>query len=159
MTVPSHSSRAWHRHLDDALAVGTLTTIATGGALLGLGWREGEVGRLFRLAGRGLLERLTIASGAAPLTSVAVGYLHHLVIATLWGVLLGLVVLSWRGVLRWLLVPAVAIGYFVLSVWWLPPIARIGYGVTGSIPYAVPIALALAVALIGGLWFAHRVDD
>lgn len=159
MTRPLLSSRSWHRQLDDAVAVGTLTTISTGGALLGLGWREGEVGRLFRLAGRGLLERLSIASGAAPLASVAIGYLHHLVVATAWGVLLGLVVLSGRGAFRWLIAPVVALGYGIISLVWLPPLARIGYGVTGSPPFAVPVTLALAVALVGGLWFAHRADD
>ena len=51
--------------IDAALAAGTLTAIATGGALLGLGWREGEAGRVFRLAGRGLLERVGVASSAA----------------------------------------------------------------------------------------------
>ena len=50
-------------------------------------FRGGEAGRVFRLAGRGLLERLGVASSAAPLTSVALGYLHHLIIATGWGVL------------------------------------------------------------------------
>ena len=159
MTGLTSNFRTWHRYVDEALAVGTLTTIATGGALLGLVWRDGEVGRLFRLAGRGLLERLSIASGAAPLTSVAVGYLHHLVVATVWGVLLGLLVLPWRGAVRWLVVPCAAFGYFVLSLLWLPPIARIGYGVTGSTPFAVPVALALATALIGGLWFADEADD
>lgn len=70
---------------DAAFATGTLTTIATGGALLGLGWREGEAGRVFRLAGRALLERFGFASGTAPLSSVALGYLHHLMVATAWG--------------------------------------------------------------------------
>ncbi len=43
-----------NKELRVKLAAGTLTAIATGGALLGLGWREGEAGRVFRLAGRGL---------------------------------------------------------------------------------------------------------
>lgn len=139
--------------------MGTLTTIATGGALIGLGWREGEVGRLFRLAGRGLLERLNVASGAAPLTSVALGYLHHLVVATMWGVILGGCVLLSRGSIRWMLAPLLAFGYLVVSLLWLPPMVRIGFGVTGSTPSAVPVALALAVALLGGLWFARRAND
>ncbi|MFO0094629.1 MAG: hypothetical protein ACK54K_10020, partial [Gemmatimonadaceae bacterium] len=72
--VFADSPSRFERVLDAALATGTLTTIATGGALLGLGWREGEAGRVFRLAGRGLLERFGVVSAAAPLSSVALGY-------------------------------------------------------------------------------------
>ncbi|MBL0938677.1 MAG: hypothetical protein IBJ03_07270 [Gemmatimonadaceae bacterium] len=148
MEFPSRFERA----LDAALATGTLTTIATGGALLGLGWREGEAGRAFRLAGRGLLERIGVASQAAPLTSVALGYLHHLVIATAWGFLLGAIVMSLRGVWRILVTAAVVLGYASLSLSVLPAPLRIGYGVTGTTPGAVPIAAALAVALLSSIW-------
>lgn len=140
--------------VDAAVATGTLTAIATGGALLGLGWREGEVGRAFRLAGRGLLERLGVGSAAAPLTSVTVGYLHHLVVATAWGALLALCVLPARGVARLLLIAATAGGYALLSLTVLPPALRIGSGVTGTVPGAVTIAMTLAVALLGGGWVA-----
>jgi hypothetical protein len=147
----------FERLLDAAFAAGTLTTIATGGALLGLGWREGEAGRVFRLAGRGLLERLGIMSAAAPLTSVALGYLHHLVIATAWGVLLALFVLPLRGVVRVLAAIVAAAAYTVLSGSLLPPALRIGYAVTSSVPGAVPIGAALALALLGGVWL-HATD-
>jgi hypothetical protein len=140
--------------LDTAAATGTLTAIATGGALLGLGWREGEVGRAFRLAGRGVLERLGVGSAAAPLTSVTVGYLQHLLVATAWGVLLALCVLPFRGVARLLLIMAAAAGYALVSLTLLPTSLRIGAGVTGTIPGAVTIAVTLAVALLGGGWVA-----
>jgi hypothetical protein len=140
--------------VDAAVATGTLTAIATGGALLGMGWREGEVGRAFRLAGRGLLERLGVGSAAAPLTSVTVGYLHHLVVATAWGAVLALCVLPARGVARLLLIAAAAAGYALLSLTVLPPTLRIGSGVTGTVPGAVTIAMTLAVALLGGGWVA-----
>ena len=140
--------------LDAALAAGTLTAIATGGALLGLGWREGEAGRVFRLAGRGLLERLGVASSAAPLTSVALGYLHHLIIATGWGVLLALLVLPLRGVTRVAAAVLVAVGYAALALWVLPSTLRIGYAVTGTLTGVVAIGAAVAVALLGGVWVA-----
>ncbi len=140
--------------LDAALAAGTLTAIATGGALLGLGWREGEAGRVFRLAGRGLLERFGVASSAAPLTSVALGYLHHLVIATGWGVLLALLVLPWRGVTRVTAALLAAAGYAALALWVLPSTLRIGYAVTGTLPGVVAIGAAVAVALLGSVWVA-----
>lgn len=140
--------------LDAALAAGTLTAIATGGALLGLGWREGEAGRVFRLAGRGLLERLGVASSAAPLTSVALGYLHHLIIATGWGVLLALLVLPLRGVTRVAAAVLVAAGYAALALWVLPSTLRIGYAVTGTLTGVVAIGAAVAVALLGGIWVA-----
>ncbi len=140
--------------LDAALAAGTLTAIATGGALLGLGWREGEAGRVFRLAGRGLLERLGVASSAAPLTSVALGYLHHLIIATGWGVFLALLVLPLRGVTRVAAAVLAAAGYAALALWVLPSTLRIGYAVTGTLTGVVAIGAAVAVALLGGVWVA-----
>jgi len=140
--------------IDAALAAGTLTAIATGGALLGLGWREGEAGRVFRLAGRGLLERVGVASSAAPLTSVALGYLHHLVIATGWGVLLALLVLPWRGVTRVTAALLVSAGYAMLALWVLPSTLRIGYAVTATPPGVVVIGAAVAVALLSSVWIA-----
>jgi hypothetical protein len=140
------------RLLDAAFATGTLTTIATGGALLGLGWREGEAGRLFRLAGRGLLERSGITSAAAPLTSVALGYVHHLVIATAWGVVLALPVLALRGPGRLVAALVAALGYVICAVSILPPALRIGYAVTSNPPSAFPIGVALALAIVGGIW-------
>jgi hypothetical protein len=142
------------RLFDAALAVGTLTAISTGGALLGLGWREGEAGRVFRLAGRGLLERFGVASSAAPLTSVALGYLHHLVVATLWGILLGLLVLPLKGLSRVLAAVAVALLYVIVSIRFVPASIRIGYAVTGNLPGAVPIGVAVALALLCGAWLA-----
>jgi len=140
--------------IDAALAAGTLTAIATGGALLGLGWREGEAGRVFRLAGRGLLERVGVASSAAPLTSVALGYLHHLIIATGWGVLLALLVLPLRGVTRIAAVMLAAAGYASLALWVLPSTLRIGYAVTATPSGVVAIGAAVAVALLGAVWVA-----
>jgi hypothetical protein len=153
----SATSGRFDRLLDAAFATGTLATIATGGALLGLGWREGEAGRVFRLAGRGLLERFGVVSSAAPLTSVALGYLHHLAVATAWGILLALIILPFRGLVRVAAALAVAVGYAVLAGTWLPAPLRIGYAVTSTIPGAVPIGAALALALFGGIWL-HAAD-
>jgi hypothetical protein len=142
------------RLLDSALATGALVTIATGGALIGLGVREGEASRVFRLVGRTVLERIGVASGAAPLTSVALGYLHHLVIATLWGVLIGMLVLPLRGGVRVLAAIVAAVAYGLFATRWIPPALRIGFSVTSNVPAAVPIAVALLVALLGGVWLA-----
>jgi hypothetical protein len=148
----SAPSGRFERLLDAAFATGTLAAIATGGALLGLGWREGEAGRVFRLAGRGLLERVGVVSAAAPLTSVALGYLHHLLIATLWGFLLSLILLPLRGAIRFVAAGVAAVGYVVLAALFLPPALRIGYAVTSDVPSGVPIGAALALALLGGVW-------
>ena len=145
--------------LEAAYTTGSLTTIATGGALLGLGMREGEPSRVFRLAGRGLLEGLGVTSLAAPLTSVAVGYLDHLLVASVWGLALGLVVLPRRGLWRPLTAPLAAALYTWLSVTLLPAGLRIGYAVTSSTAAAVPIGIALAVALLGGGWLYSVADD
>jgi hypothetical protein len=149
-----NAHRRFAQLIDAALAAGTLTAIATGGALLGLGWREGEAGRVFRLAGRGLLERVGVASSAAPLTSVALGYLHHLIIATGWGMLLALLVLPLRGVPRITAALLAAAGYASLALWVLPSTLRIGYAVTGTPSGVVAIGAAVAVALLGAVWVA-----
>lgn len=139
---------------DRAVTAGSLATISTGGALIGLGMRQGESSRVFRLAGRSLLERVGIATSAAPLTSVAVGYLHHLAIATLWGIGLSLVVLPLRGMTRIAAAILAAAVYAWISVDFVPAVLRIGYSVTSNTPSAVPIGISLAVALLGGVWLA-----
>ncbi len=147
-TTPARS--LWDR----AVTAGSLATIATGGALIGLGMREGEASRVFRLAGRSLLEQLGVASTAAPLTSVAIGYLHHLAIATAWGILLSMLVLPLRGAIRILAAIVAAALYSWISVDFVPSALRIGYSVTSNTPSAVPIGVSLAVALLGGVWLA-----
>ncbi len=146
----SRARRLWDR----AVATGSLATIATGGALIGLGMRDGDTSRVFRLAGRGLLERLGIASAAVPLTSVGVGYLHHILVATLWGIGLSLLVLPLRGITRLLAAVIAAACYAWLSVVLVPSVLRIGYSVTSNTGSAVPIGVSLAVALLGGVWLA-----
>jgi hypothetical protein len=161
MAAPRSSPR-FQDLVDAAFAVGTLTTIATGGALLGLGLRDGEAGRAFRLAGRGLLESIGVPSLTAPLTSVALGYVHHLLVATAWGILLAMLVLPQRGVWRILGAIVAAAGYSIVSVAVLPALLRIGYGVTGTIPGAVPVGVAMALSLVGGAWVtadASQADD
>ncbi len=140
--------------LDSALATGALATIATGGALIGLGLREGESSRVFRLVGRTLLERIGVPSAAAPLTSVAVGYLHHLVIASAWGLVLGLLVLALRGPMRLFAAVLAAVAYGLIALWIMPPMIRIGFSVTSNVPSVVPIVVALMMALLGGVWLA-----
>ncbi len=139
---------------DRAVRTGSLATIATGGALIGLGMRQGEASRVFRLAGRGLLERFGLALSAPPLTSVAIGYLHHLVVASLWGMMLSILVLPLRGLSRMVAAIAVSALYAWFSIDWVPGGLRIGYTVTSNLPSAVPIGVSLAVALLGSVWLA-----
>ena len=139
-----------------AMTTGSLATIATGGALIGLGLREDDVGRVFRLAGRGLLGRLGMASQTVPLTAVAVGYIHHLAVASLWGFCLSFVVWPLRGVTRIGAIVMAAVAYTWLSIEFIPAALRIGYSVTSSIPNAVSIGVSLAVALLGGVWLSAR---
>jgi len=138
--------------LDRALATGSLTTIATGGALIGLGLREGDTSRAFRLAGRGLMQRVTGASTGAPLASVGIGYLHHLLVATFWGTVLGLLVLRLTGFARLVAAVVVTAAYVWCSADYVPVALRIGYSVTSTMGSAVSIGVALLVALLGGIW-------
>jgi hypothetical protein len=76
------------------------------------------------------------------------------VVATLWGVLIGLLVLPLRGVTRVLAALVAVIVYAVIVSRWIPPVMRIGFSVTSNVPSVVPIAVALMVALLGGVWLA-----
>jgi hypothetical protein len=140
--------------LDSAFVAGSLATISTGGALIGLGIRDGESSRIFRLAGRGILESTGIVRAAAPLTSVGVGYLHHLFVATLWGVLLSLCLVPLRGWKKVVGAIVAAFLYGLISLDLVPSGLRIGYSVTSNAISAVPIGISLAVALLGSLWLA-----
>ena len=148
--VDSRARILWDR----AVATGSLAAIATGGALIGLGLRDGDSSRIFRLAGRGVLERIGIASAAVPLTSVGIGYLHHILVATVWGVALSLLILPLRGVTRLIAAVIVAAIYAWLSVVLVPSALRIGYSVTSNVGSAVPIGVSLVVALLSGVWLA-----
>lgn len=156
---PDDDATAPPGRLDAALATGTLAAIATGGALLGFGWREGDPGRMFRLAGRALLERAGVASGALPLTAVALGYVHHLLVASAWGTVLALCVVPWRG--RWAIPSALVVAavYGWLANGRLPVPIRIGLAVTEQPGAVVSIAASLAVALVGGAWLARRAGS
>ena len=150
-----HSGRSRARSVfDAAVASGSLATIATGGALVGLGMRDDDVSRVFRLAGRGLLGRVGIETSAVPLTSVGVGYLHHLVVSSLWGFGLSLLVLPLRGITRIVAAVLAAALYSWLSIGFVPAALRIGYSVTSTTPSVVSIGVSLAVALLGGVWLS-----
>ncbi|MEQ1691593.1 MAG: hypothetical protein ABMA00_09925 [Gemmatimonas sp.] len=146
-------SRA-RRLLDAAFATASLTAIGTGGALIGLGMRDDDAGRVFRLAGRGLLGRLGISSADVPLASLGIGYLHHLAIASAWGFGLSLLVVPLRGVTRIVATVTAAALYTWLSTGFVPAALRIGYSVTSSIPSAVSVGVSLALALLGGVWLS-----
>jgi hypothetical protein len=147
------TSRRSGPSLDALLVAGALVTIATGGTLIGIGLREGDASRAFRLAGRGLLERFGVAATSAPLTSVAFGFLHHLVVATLWGMVASVVLRRGRGTAAAAAsVIAVTVAYAALAVTVLPPFVRIGYAVTSDVASVVPMAAAMLVALSGALW-------
>lgn len=146
-------SRPVRSFLDSALAAGALTTIATGGALIGLGMRDGDSSRVFRLVGRGLLERVGVLSATAPLSSVALGYAHHLVIACGWGTILGAcVLLPKSGAARALTALLASVAYGVVALFFAPPLLRIGYAVTSNAATVVPIGAALFLALVGEAW-------
>ena len=145
--------------IDDALTAGSLATIATGGALVGLGRRAGETSWVFRLAGRGLLEQFGISATAAPLASVGVGYLHHITIASAWGFVLAMLILPQRGVRRVVAALLAASLYALLSTRFVPAGLRIGYSVTGNTADAVAIGVSLGVALLGAIWLASTEPE
>lgn len=136
------SSRLAH-----ALTAGLLTLMATAGALVGFGVRDGDVARAFVFAGRLLLEPRGIPAAALPALSLVVGVLHHALVAIVWGVVLAVLLGTLRGGKRLLAALVVALIFVALDLWVLPPLLSIGHVTVTSVARAIPMALAIAVAL------------
>lgn len=136
------------------ISSGLLVTIATAGALCGLGLRSGETLRIFRQGGRILVGGAV--TDVAPVLSVFTGMGHHVLVATLWGTVLSVLTLQLRNFSRLvacvLLVPLYV--YVVPRV--VPPMLRVGYVVTSRDADLFPIAAAMSVALLCGAWVAKR---
>jgi hypothetical protein len=131
---------------------GLLTVVATAGALVAYGRRDGDPTKAFRQAGRMLLESPSVSDGLMPVVAVAAGVLHHAVIAAFWGMLLMLVVRAFRG---WRFAAAAllfAAAFGALNLWLLPPILRVGYAVVTSVGRVIPLVLAVTVALLVTPW-------
>ena len=131
---------------------GLLMIMATSGALLAFGWRDGEPAKAFRNAGRMLLESSEFPGSAQPAVATAVGVAHHLVIALLWGMVLLLIVRSFRGWVRVLMTIVISAAFAVLNLLVIPPAFGVGYAVVTSLGRALPLALAIAVALLVTPW-------
>lgn len=134
-----------------------LVCMATSGAVLAYSSRDGELLRGFRLLGRFLLEGRTVPRGFAslltiPITTPAVGALHHVVVAFLWGLVLGLTVRPFRGVAFVVAALAVAVTFSLLNLWLIPPMFGVGFGTVTSVARAIPFGLAIAAALLVTPW-------
>ena len=135
------------------LSTAVLVTITTAGALVGLGIRRADdTSLVFQIVGHNLLNTIGRADVATPLQASLVGYVHHLTIATLWGLALAPLVLRTRGALRALVCLLIVPLYTALAVYVLPAFFRIGHVVTSNVADVFPTAAALAVALLGGAW-------
>lgn len=131
--------------------------MAATGAVLAFGHRDGDVLRGFRLLGRLLLDgRASGADGATfaalPMTTPLLGVLHHLALALLWGLVLGLLVRPFRGVAFGLAALVSAVTFSLLNLWVIPPMFGVGFGTVGSLDRAIPLALAITVALLVTPW-------
>ena len=129
-----------------------LVLTATTGALLAFGWRDGEPGRAFRQTGRMLLAAAEFPGARLPLTAVLMGSLHHLAVACVWGALLGLACRAFRGWRFALAALVLGVTYSLLNLWLIPPMFGVGYGVVTSLGRALPLGLAIAVALLVTPW-------
>jgi hypothetical protein len=129
-----------------------LVFVATTGALLAFGWNDGEPTKAFRQAGRMLLGMVELPGAGIPATATVLGLLHHTVITLVWGALLVLVARPFRG-LRYLgVVLALAVTFSLLNLWLVPPMFGVGFAVVTSVGRAVPLALAIALALLVTPW-------
>ncbi len=126
--------------------------MASAGALVAFGRRDGDATKAFRNAGRMLLETGADSGEALPILATAVGVVHHIAVALLWGVLLLLIVRRFRG---WAFAAAAlltSVAFTLLNLWVVPPAFGIGYAVVTSVGRALPLALALALALLVTPW-------
>jgi hypothetical protein len=134
-----------------------LVLMASSGAVLGFGHRDGDLLRGFRLLGRLLLEGPTLGAAvssltALPRTTPLLGALHHVTVALAWGFLLGLLVRPFRGLPFALVACGGAFAFSLLAFRVLPPLVSVGFATVNSPARAVPFAMAIAVALLVTPW-------
>ena len=136
------------------LATAALVSIATAGALVGLGLRSGDALRAFRNAGTDLLANFGLTANI--IGQVFIGVVHHVVLSGAWGLLFAALIMRLQTASRIvacvLLVPLYV--YIIPRV--ISPSLRIGYAVTNRDTDLFSIAVALSVALLGGAWVAKR---
>jgi hypothetical protein len=129
-----------------------LVLTASAGVLLAFGWKEGDPAKAFRNAGRMLLGSAELPAVALPLTATLLGVVHHVVVASLWGAMLGLATRPFRGGRYLLAALALSVTFSLLNLWTMPPMFGVGFSVLTSVARAVPFALALTVALLVTPW-------
>jgi len=129
-----------------------LVFVASTGALLAFGRNDGDPTKAFRQAGRMLLGAVELPGIAIPATATALGLLHHMVISLTWGALLLLVARPFRGLRYLWAVLALAVTFSLLNLWLVPPMFGVGFAVVTSVWRAVPLALAIALALLVTPW-------
>jgi hypothetical protein len=136
------------------LSTAALVFIATAGALVGLGLRNGDALSAFHLTGSAVLDRLGLAANVAG--RVIAGVLQHLLLSGAWGLLLAAVTLPLR--LRMRIVACVLLVplYMYAIPRFVPSSFRIGSAVTNRDTDLFPIAVAISIALLGGAWVAKR---
>jgi hypothetical protein len=135
-----------------------LVAAATTGALVTFGWRDGDLTKAFRHAGRMLLRDRIVPGAAIPATATLIGLLHHLTVACCWGALLLLLARPFRGPRYVGAVVALAVTFSLLNLWLIPPILSVGFAVVTTVARTAPLALAIAVALLVTPW-ASGVQD
>lgn len=126
--------------------------MASAGALFAFGRQDGDATKAFRNAGRMLLESRDTGATALPIVATTVGMLHHIVIALVWGMLLSLIVRRFQGWRFALAALVTAVVFVLLNFWVVPPAVGIGYAVVTSVGRTIPLALAIAVALLVTPW-------
>jgi hypothetical protein len=129
-----------------------LVCVATTGALLAFGRNDGEPTKAFRQAGRMLLGMVELPGAAIPATATVLGIVHHTVISLVWGALLLMAVRPFRGPRYLCAALALAVTFSLLNLWLVPPMLGVGFAVVTSIWRAVPLALAIALALLVTPW-------
>jgi hypothetical protein len=131
------------------VVVGSVAAAATTGALVAMGHRLGSVALPFAAIGATLLHR-TVTAGSASL--VLVGLVLHVTIAFAWSFVFVFLVRDarWRDVIA---ASMIAAGELVAS-WLVTSLS--GAGIASILPLGdrLVLALAYAIALVGGMRFA-----
>lgn len=145
----------WTRQVRIGVWAGLVAGAATAGALAAFAGRAGDALRPFRAMGAEVL------LGRAPAGALPVaGLLLHLAAAIVWGVVLGLLVGTRRGLATVILAAGVAAAAALAHTAVLPML-RLGYGLSAFPLHGSPVVflyVVFAVGLAVGLQLARSVD-
>ena len=148
-------SRVPEHRFAPGVRVGLVLAAATGGALVGLGWRHGAALAPFLAYGRSTLALVGLLRVPLPVALVA-GVAMHTVWMILWGVCFTVVAAPLRTVMSAILAVTISGLIGLLSVTILPGAMGAALGASLSAPQRLLILMLVALSLVAGTRLARQ---